>query len=155
MNAFLRMQRDGVWTHGKRSTRWTVDPSKIQHGWVVLKEPFREALAPLDKPLPRKLRNSRQMFRFPLRSKTEILDYRCSSMGGMQAVDTLLVKIQKRIKLRKNFCPVVRLRSESYKHLKYGKIYVPLFEIVGWTGPTVVGRKKSARLNPTRKGKRS
>ena len=31
--------------------------------------------------------------------------------------------------------PIIELRSDSYKHRTYGKIFFPVMHIVGWTGP--------------------
>jgi hypothetical protein len=51
----------------------------------------------------------------------------------MRAVDGLLVEIVRQLKADPmHSCPVVLLKVDSYPHPKWGKTYIPVFDIVGW-----------------------
>jgi hypothetical protein len=52
----------------------------------------------------------------------------------MRAVDGILAAIQSQLVTDPEHpCPVIVMTSESYPHTKYGKIYNPIFTIVGWS----------------------
>lgn len=60
--------------------------------------------------------------------------YKASSVGGLNACRGLLDAILERLDLDTEFvCPIVSFGNDSYKHKSYGKTYVPVLEIVGWT----------------------
>jgi hypothetical protein len=136
----IRMYRDGVWSHGKKSTRWTLNPSDLKHGWyITLRDgSSKDVMVSMADPLPRpRNKTKRQMMSLVLRSDSGAHYFRTASVGGMRAVSILIAAIQARIQRSSvKLCPVVQLRSMSYSHEKYGKIYVPDFKIVGWTDPT-------------------
>jgi hypothetical protein len=143
----LRMSKEGVWSHGTKATRWAIDPSKIMHGWVVTIDGggiLKDVLVPIHDRLPRKFRNknTHRLIAVTMQTDAHVVTYRTSSMGGLRAVYALIDAIKERITAQKKFCPVVRLRSTRYEHLKYGAIYAPEFEIVGWTGPTGGSEKR-------------
>jgi hypothetical protein len=59
------------------------------------------------------------------------------SKGGLRCLSGLTRAYGKRVQAKGDAAgqPVVELRSDSYKHRKYGKIFYPVMHIVGWTGP--------------------
>ena len=68
--------------------------------------------------------------------------YKSSSKGGKKAIAKLLTEIITQIKSGDpDYCPIVRLENDSYKHPNkaYGRIQVPILTVVGWTTPPEVG----------------
>ena len=65
--------------------------------------------------------------------------YNTTSVGGKDALNGVLSASQERVaaymkgELDAPFVfPIVSLEADSYKHAKWGKVYKPLMEIVGW-----------------------
>jgi hypothetical protein len=60
--------------------------------------------------------------------------FKTSSRGGTQALQKLGAEFANRMKIsREPSFPIVNMVSSSYKHERYGKIFVPVFQVVGWT----------------------
>lgn len=60
--------------------------------------------------------------------------WKTSSVGGLNAARVVLDAILAKLADETEFvCPIVRMESDSYKHATYGKTYVPVLEVVGWT----------------------
>lgn len=57
-----------------------------------------------------------------------------SSRGGLNAIGELCKHFGKMMRQKPDEFPVIELGVDSYKHSNksYGKIYVPMFKIVGW-----------------------
>jgi hypothetical protein len=60
------------------------------------------------------------------------LHYKVTSVGGVRAVEGLLAQVIKQIDAGGDCIPVVQLASDSYDHKTWGKIYVPVFDVVEW-----------------------
>lgn len=60
--------------------------------------------------------------------------YKTTAVGGIRAVAKILDAILERIITGEDvyLCPIVSIRSDSYKHSTYGKTYTPVLEVVGW-----------------------
>ena len=58
-----------------------------------------------------------------------------SSKGGLRAINGLTRGYGKRVQDKDDMAglPIVELKSDSYKHKQYGKIFFPVLHIVGWT----------------------
>ena len=60
--------------------------------------------------------------------------FKASSVGGLNAargvLDAILAKLEEDTEF---VCPIIKLSSDSYKHNTYGKTYVPVMEVVGWS----------------------
>lgn len=62
--------------------------------------------------------------------------WKSNSFGGTKAFAKLLDAVLRRIQSgESDFFPIVKLESDSYTHSSYGKIFNPVFEIVGWASP--------------------
>lgn len=73
------------------------------------------------------------------------LVYKVSSRGGKKAVSALLKQIIERGRAGKaDLCPVVELKSDSYKHKKYGKIYTPELRVLEWDDVPEAGEEVAA-----------
>jgi hypothetical protein len=59
--------------------------------------------------------------------------YTVTSVGGKRAVQGLAAAIAAQVETNPDLpVPVVRLKKEHYQHKEYGRIFTPIFEIVGW-----------------------
>jgi hypothetical protein len=65
----------------------------------------------------------------------EMLEFKTSSKGGVSALGELVKEFTDRARRGdQNHVPVVVLKSTSYKHKAYGKVYKPVLEVVDWLG---------------------
>lgn len=165
-NPFLRMQKDGNWVYGSDDVEvhpdqvWAVNPMDIAHGWIAWKdrpEGSKEAAQvlsermvslvspkPLESDLPPVSGGSwTNQIDIPLKgvggddADVEV-NFKTNSVGGLNESAALIDAIMKQLDIDENKCvPLVKLANDSYKHKTYGKIYTPVFEIVGWTGMDV------------------
>lgn len=73
------------------------------------------------------------MFHAKTPDGAEEFTFSSSSAGGRNAVKALCAQFG-RIGMREKggAYPIVKLEGSSYKHDKYGKIFVPVFEVTGW-----------------------
>lgn len=63
------------------------------------------------------------------------LIYKTTSRGGIDAVNRLMKEIVAQAKDPDNdgkVIPTIQLDNDSYRHKKYGKIYTPVLDVVGW-----------------------
>lgn len=60
--------------------------------------------------------------------------YKTTSKGGIKAVNNLMKEIVKQSQSNHNGCltPEIELVTDSYKHKKYGKIFTPVLNVIGW-----------------------
>jgi len=62
-----------------------------------------------------------------------MVQYKQSSVGSQKLFKTIIDAISAQIaKGSDEIVPIIEMKSESYKHKKYGKIFNPIFEIVEW-----------------------
>jgi len=154
---FLRMLRDGVWVYGQRDeevqegSSWAINPLSLGHGWCCWpnnpdggsNKMLGEHMVPMFEPRPPKPEPIEgfpftQQFSCEMRcldgedQGTEVL-YKVNSVGGTNAIQKLLETIQRQLADNPAYpCPVVDLMTDHYDHPKYGKIYVPVFDVVGF-----------------------
>ena len=170
----MRMLKSGEWVFGQRDdamqegSSWAVNPLSILHGWcawtnregATKNELVGEVMVPVHEPKP--IRPA-PVDNWPF-SEQRMMDLRCmdgddegtetvyktSSVGGMRAFDELLGALQGQLASAPQFpCPVIQLQSDNYQHPKYGRIYVPVFEVVDWA--TMDGKLQSeapAQIEP-------
>ena len=152
------MKGSGVWVYGREDTQievtseWAVNPYSIQHGHVCWAEPgapgkrkLGEIMAPITqaKPdimaLPDKGAPWTEQYGLDMKcvsgtDKGLETAFRSNAQGGIEAVLALIDAVDQQLDSGSDkIVPIVRLRSTSYQHPAYGKIYKPVFEIVGWT----------------------
>lgn len=150
---YIKMGKDGRWTFGsdeieiEADSEWAVNPQSFSTGFSAFDEAGNrvgEEMRLMTEPpvvlsdLPRV--NARWMPQISVQMKclngedegTEAL-YCARSRGGLNATTKLLEEVYTRIENSDPLCvPVVQLKTDSYKHKKYGKIYTPELEIVDW-----------------------
>lgn len=71
----------------------------------------------------------------------DIYTFMPSSKGGRDAVIDLSKIYGTNIRIEPNAIPVVALKSESYKHKEFGKVYKPVLELVEWVDADEVNFK--------------
>jgi hypothetical protein len=149
----IKMDKTGHWVFGADQTvveddsTWAVNPYSFIHGFIAWGdgEVLGEAMTPLHEPLPevdmaphgaKKGWESQVGLSLKcLTGEDANMDARftTTSKGGKRAVHDLAVAIATQVdKDQSKPVPVVRLKVDSYKHTKYGKVLVPVFEIVDW-----------------------
>lgn len=62
-----------------------------------------------------------------------IYTYSPSSRGGLSALGELCGQFGKMIRQKPDQYPIIELQTSSYKHEKYGKTFIPVLKVVGWT----------------------
>lgn len=155
---FLRMMKSGDWVFGQTNeevqpgSHWAVNIMSLAHGWCCwvdtgskneLKGEVMDSMTRPKPPRPGPIDGTpfAEQRQFDLKcingddKGTEVL-FKTNSLGGMKAVDGLLVDIQKRLAApdgRAYPCPVLELGEEYYDHSKYGRIYTPVLKVVGWS----------------------
>ena len=63
----------------------------------------------------------------------EVYIYSTGSKGGLNAIGQLCKIYGQEYRQRPGQVPIIELANDFYIHNTYGKTYVPVFEVVGWT----------------------
>jgi hypothetical protein len=153
--AILKMDKTGHWVFGADQTEvedgstWAVNPFSFVHGYIawgdgeVLAEkmvPVSEPLPEVDPAPPQAKRGWELQVGAGLKcafGEDEGLEVRYSvtSVGGKRAVQKLALDIAAQVETDPSKpVPVVKLKKDHYTHKSYGRIFTPVFEIVGWMG---------------------
>jgi hypothetical protein len=149
------LKSDGSWVYGQDSTEveedseWAIPPDSLAQGFIAWHagKVEGERMATFGKPavdpssLPEvKAKNGwEEQVGFGLVCLTgEDEDtkavFKTNTKGGVEAWNNVFDAIKARAVAGKPFTPRVRLTNSSYQHSEYGRIYKPVFEIVGWVG---------------------
>jgi hypothetical protein len=145
----LRLLKDGIWVFGQNNeevqegSQWVVNPMSLAHGWVcwldsqiVGQVMVSMAADPPPRPAAVNGREYEAQRSFDMKcitgddAGTEVV-YKVSSMGGVERITDLIGLIRPQL-LTAHPCPVLVLGQDYYTHKKYGRIYKPIFDIVGW-----------------------
>lgn len=153
---FLKMDKTGGWNYGADEIDVTeqtvfVDPMGFVHGWQcwadtdlpgVSSELLGDIVVPMHEPLPPRPDKVPQNGRGwnELRGLSCVyngmpLKYSTTSVGGCKAIAALAEAFMRQYdKAPTKMIAEVQLLSDSYKHKNktYGKVYVPMLEVVGW-----------------------
>jgi hypothetical protein len=154
---FFRLSRAGIFIYGQNNeevqegSRWAVNIMSMSHGWSCwvdggpgqanslageVMTPMSVSKPPLPEPIdgtPFKEQRSFEMKCMNGEDKGVEVIYKINSVGGMRAIDGLLAAIYDQLAANPAYpCPVLTFSSESYPHKKWGEIFVPIFNIVGW-----------------------
>jgi len=162
---FLRLLRDGDYVYGPQSIQaqegahWAVNLASLQHGWVCWGdgELLGQVMGSVQAPKPARP-PALEGYQFEAQYGFElacisgedvgiVVDYKNNSLGYRKAFDQLLADIRTRYVADQQFYwPVITLDTSSYAHKKYGKIYEPVFSIVGWADAD--GNLQTAKPRP-------
>lgn len=136
---------------------WAVNPSSLEYGYIAWPpeeskshEPEGEVMVPISRPLPdmgtlrtknpggettgRGWQYQQSVVLACVNGEDEGVQcqYKQSSVGSQKLFKTLVDAIMAQASKGDAIVPIVRLKSTSYKHDKYGKIVNPVWEIVEW-----------------------
>jgi hypothetical protein len=149
---FLRLARHGAWIYGAEGTEvnssdvWAVNPYSARKGHIawgdseVLGEQMVSVSSPDVDPadLPRVGAEWKYQLGIDLvcvkgTDKGQEVSYSVTSVGGIRALTNLFNDIANRVGTGgDDFVPLVNLKVSHYPHKKYGKIFTPILENVGW-----------------------
>jgi len=149
------LKSDGSWVYGADSTEveedseWAIPPDSLAQGFIAWHagKVEGERMATFGKPavdpssLPEvKAKNGwEEQVGFGLVCLTGEDEgtkavFKTNTKGGTEAWNNVFDAIKARAVAGKPFTPRVSLKNSSYQHAEYGKIYKPVFEVVGWVG---------------------
>lgn len=161
----LKMDRTGHWVYGADQTEadveatWAVNPFSFIHGYIAWGdgEVLGEKMVPVTQPLPeldaappgakKGWETQVGMSLKALSGDDAGLDarYTVTSVGGKKAVQALALAVAAQVEVdQEKPVAIVRLKRESYQHKSYGRIFTPVFEIVGWMGLNGEGAPEAA-----------
>ena len=152
-NAILKLDKSGTWIYGaeevevQEGSQWAVDPLSFTHGFIAWGEGevLGEKMVPIYQDLPATGEapdGARKGWEMQVGAFLKcltgddtglIVTYNTTSYGGKRAIQTLLKAIADQVdEDEAKPVPVVLLKSDSYKHKQYGKVFNPLIEVVKW-----------------------
>lgn len=153
--AILKMDKTGHWVFGADQTEvedgstWAVNPFSFVHGYIAWGdgEVLAEKMVPVNEPLPevdlappQAKRGWELQVGMGLKcmsGEDEGLEVRYSvtSVGGKRAVQKLALDIAAQVETDQSKpVPMVKLKKDHYTHKSYGRIFTPVFDVVGWMG---------------------
>ena len=151
----LKMDKRGDWVYGANQTEveadtlWAVNPASFVHGYIAWGDAvvLGEVMVPVTEPLPQpgeapagaekgwQVQVGMGLKCVSGPDKDMEVRFTVTSVGGKKAVQQLGISIAQQIEADQTKpVPVVKLKTDSYKHKMYGKIFTPVFEIVEWVG---------------------
>ena len=151
----LKMDKRGDWVYGANQTEveaetlWAVNPASFVHGYIAWGDAvvLGEVMVPLTEPLPVtpdapagaekgwQIQIGMGLKCVSGPDKDMEVRFTVTSVGGKKAVQQLGVAIAQQIEADQTKpVPVVKLKTDSYKHKMYGKIFTPVFDIIEWVG---------------------
>jgi hypothetical protein len=165
---YLKMDKSGHWTYGAddiepaAKSTFAFDPASYAQGFVAWDdgELLGEKMATAEVPPVSRADledvgvswNEQQaicLYGMSGDDEGVQLMYKSSSKGGKKAIGLLIDAVIARAKAGEaDLCPVIQLAVDSYKHKKYGKIYVPEFSITGWTSIEAEVEEEEAEETP-------
>jgi hypothetical protein len=165
----LKMDKTGHWVFGADQTEveddstWAVNPFSFIHGFIAwgAGEVLGEKMAPVTQPLPEigpAPETAKKGWETQVGFSLKCINgedaglearYTVTSVGGKRAVQGLAAAIAAQVETNSEQpVPVVRLKKEHYQHKMYGRIFTPIFEIVGWVNLDGNGANAAAAETP-------
>jgi len=158
---FLKLDKgNGDWIYGQEETLvekdalWAVNPGSLEYGFISWDQNQKvegEVMVSIQRPLPDKgsirtnsadgLPTGQNGWQYQqsvvlvcINGEDEgtVCQYKQSSVGSQKLFKTLVDAIFVQAQKGDAIVPIVKLKSDNYKHDKYGRIYNPIMEIVEW-----------------------
>lgn len=156
---FLRLLKHGEWVYGQEDATvgedslWVINPLSLQHGFIAWPPegegagsgPLGEVMVPMTMPLPgrEELRDVgapwSQQFSIQMKcvegedTGTQVL-YKVGSTGGTNAMDKVITAMMQQLDDDPEHpAPIVQLLVDSYDHKKWGRTFVPVLQLRGWS----------------------
>lgn len=153
---------NGDWVYGQEETLveegalWAVNPNSLEYGyisWDGNQQVEGEVMVPISRPLPAvntlRVKDSpdgqptgqngwqyqQSVVLVCINGEDEgtVCQYKQSSVGSQKLFKSLVDSIMAQVSKGSDaIVPIIKMKSDSYKHKKYGRIYNPLFEVVEW-----------------------
>lgn len=163
----LRLLKDGSWVYGQDNVEvqdgslWAVNPLSIRHGFVSWNDDATivgELMVPMGEPLPPRASLSETGFDWDQQLSCQLrcmsgedigtqTIYKVTSKGGLGALERLITALAMQIDADPEHpVPLVELTHDSYQHKKYGKVYVPVFEVRKWASLDGDGSNAAAQV---------
>jgi hypothetical protein len=154
MGQFKR-EGNGTWLYGQRRTemedgsRWALNPHSVLRGYISFNDAGKkvgERVVDVYHPMPDPTQLPDTGFKWQEQWGIDMkcLDgadtgievaFRSTTEGGKKAVSGLMNTVHGRMKGGQHngeIVPIVLLEKSSYLHSQYGRIWEPVFTIVGW-----------------------
>ena len=155
MLLFKSRQTNGTWMFGQKKTipepgsRWAINPMSIKWGCICFgdnKKVLGEYLVSVS--LPKPLITEMQDVGFPWQEEWAVnmkcLDgadagieviFKATTHGQIQAINLLIDLVRNRINGGQHdgkIAPIVLLEKDSYPHSQFGKVWIPVLNIIDW-----------------------
>ena len=137
---------------------WAVNPASFEYGYIAWppessanREPEGEVMVSISRPLPNQntlrtrhddgattgagwqYQQSVVMVCISGEDEGTAVQYKQSSVGANKAFKSLTDAVSSQLQKGSDaIVPIVKMKSDSYKHKKWGRIFNPIFEIVEW-----------------------
>lgn len=167
---FLKLDKgNGDWVYGQEETlveegsRWAVNPQSFEYGyiaWDLNQQVEGEVMVPITRPLPAQsdlrtkqpdgkttgqngwqYQQSVDLVCISGEDEGTVCQYKQSSVGSQKLFAALINAVSSQIaKGDDAIVPIITMKSDSYKHKKWGRINNPIFDIVEFQtmdGPAV------------------
>jgi hypothetical protein len=171
---YMKMNRQGEFVYGAENTeveegsRWAVNPMAFQHGFTAWgTEAYGnegtnvgEVLVPFTSPMPQEADlpevkgNWSKAVQLQLRCLTGEDEgiqalWKSNALGGRKAYAALMQALMQHLEEDQTTpVAVVELEADSYTHTKYGKIFTPVFKVVGWNAMDSAAAPAEAEPEP-------
>lgn len=156
---FLKLDKgNGDWVYGQEETlveadsRWAVNPQSFEYGyiaWDTNQQVEGEVMVPIARPLPLpdqlrtrqpdgkttgtngwQYQQSVDLVCISGEDEGTVCQYKQSSVGATKLFASLINGVSAQIgKGSDAIVPIITMKSDSYKHKKWGRIFNPIFEI--------------------------
>lgn len=157
---FLKLDKgNGDWVYGQEETlveegsHWAVNPQSFEYGyiaWDMNQQVEGEVMVPITRPLPAQLdlrtkqpdgkttgqngwqyQQSVDLVCISGEDAGTVCQYKQSSVGSQKLFAALINAVSSQIaKGSDAIVPIITMKSDSYKHKKWGRINNPIFDIV-------------------------
>ena len=151
----FKREGSGTWMFGQKKTipepgsRWAINPMTFQWGCICFSDASKvvgERLVSVSQPKP--LVTEMQDVGFPWQEEWAVnmkcLDgadagieviFKATTHGQIQAINLLIDLVRNRINGGQHdgkIAPIVLLEKDSYPHSQFGKVWIPVLNIIDW-----------------------
>lgn len=151
----FKREGDGKWMYGQKRTvvedgsRWGVNPLSFRYGYICFGDGstvLGERLVSISQPMPNPEELPDKGFPWVPQWCVNLkclsgedadveVTFKPTTVGGVQSVAGLIEAVKNRINGGQHddaVSPIVLLKKDSYQHPQYGRVWIPLLDIVGW-----------------------
>ena len=170
----FKREGDGTWAFGQKRTiveegsSWAVNPTSFKWGFICFNNNNKptERLVPVSQPKPDVTELPDTGFKWHEQwavnlkcidgadAGTEVV-YKPTTVGGIEAIKALINTIRDRFNGGQHdgkVSPIMLLEKDSYPDKEYGRVWIPVLDIVDWmplSGPPPAPTPASPSTEPT------